>query len=80
MVTKKPLRVLTAGKDDLPYVRLAFEQLDDLRRVLDAHGVRYREPSNAISIDGGPEMVIVHIFPNGGVTSTMIQEMLDKAC
>jgi hypothetical protein len=79
VVTKKPLRVLTAGNDALPYVHLAFEQLDELRRVLDAHGVRYRVPVNAISFDGGPEMVIVHLFPNGGVDAPMIQAMLDNA-
>jgi hypothetical protein len=79
VVTKKPLRVLTAGPDAPPYIHLAYEQLDELRRVLDAHGVRYRYPETVVSFDGGPEMIFVYLFPNRGVDAQMIQAMLDNA-
>ena len=77
MVTKKPLRVLTAGKDAPPYIHLAFEQLDELRRVLDAHGVSYRVRENIISINGGPEMTVVYL--TRGTDAGSIQALLDNA-
>ena len=77
VVTKKPLRVLTVGPDAPPYIHLAFEQLDELRRVLDAHGVRYRPRENIISFDGGPEMIAVYL--SRGEDAQRIQAILDGA-
>jgi hypothetical protein len=79
VVTKKPLLVLTAGKDALPYIHLAYAQLDELRRVLDAHGVRYRAQETVISFDGGPEMVLVFLYPNQSMDAQAIQTHLDNA-
>jgi hypothetical protein len=77
VVTKKPLRVLTAGPDVPPYIRLAYEQLDELRRVLDAHDIPYRVRENIISINGGPEMTVVYL--TRGADAGAVQALLDNA-
>ena len=73
--TKKPLRVSTDGTAG-PYIRVPVSQLDDVRRLLDGHGIGYWIGENAISFDGAPEIAVVN-FGRGG-DPALVQSILDK--
>ncbi|MBI1918125.1 MAG: hypothetical protein HYS12_25825 [Planctomycetes bacterium] len=73
--TKNPLRVSTIGTAG-PFIRLAFTQLDEVRQLLDRHGIRYWVRENAISLDGGPEMIVVKLGREGNAAA--VQAILDS--
>jgi len=66
--TKKPLRVSTIGTAG-PYIRLPFSQLEQVRQLLDSRGIRYWVRENAISLDGGPEMIVVNLGREGNAAA-----------
>ena len=74
--TKKPLRVSSDGTAG-PYIWLPYSQLEDLRRLLDSHGIYYWATEHAISFDGGPEMIIVNLGRDGN--GALVQKILDNA-
>ena len=76
VTTHSPMRVSTLGGAG-PYIRLPYSQIDDLKQILDSHGIRYWVAENAISFDGGPEYVIVDFGRNGDAIA--IQAILDSA-
>jgi hypothetical protein len=76
VATRKPLRVLTEGTAG-PYIRVSVDQLDELRRLLDAGGIRYWVEENVISINGGPEIGVVNL--GRGADARAIQAVLDSA-
>lgn len=73
--TKKPLRVSTDG-DAGPYVVVPVQQLDDVRRLLDAHHVSYWVDEEAISLDGKPEVTVVNFGRDAQPDA--VQEILDQ--
>jgi hypothetical protein len=77
VTTKKPLRVLSHGTI-YPYIRVPTGQLDELRQLLDQHGIRYEVLDFYISLDGGPERAIVHL--RRGTDEAAVQTILDNAC
>ena len=74
--TQSPLRVSTEGTAG-PYIMIQVSQLDEVRRLLDEHQIRYWVEENAISIDGGPEFIVVNFGRNGN--ATVVQNILDQA-
>ena len=76
VTTHNPMRVSTLGGVG-PNIRLPYSQLDDLKQILDSHGISYWVRENAISFDGGPEYVIVNFGRNGDANA--IQAVLDSA-
>jgi hypothetical protein len=74
--TKEPLRVLIEGNAP-PFIEVPFDQLEDLQRVLDVHDVAYTVDEDIISIDGGPEFVIVDLGRKGDAGA--VQAILDSA-
>jgi hypothetical protein len=56
---------------------LPFSQLDEVRRLLDGRGIRYWVEENAISMDGGPETVVVNLGREGNAMA--VQAVLDGA-
>jgi hypothetical protein len=74
--TQRPLRVSNIGTAG-PYIRLAFTQLDEVRRLLDSHRIRYWVGENAISLNGGPEMVEINLGREGDAAA--VQGILDSA-
>ncbi len=74
VATKKPLRILTHAASG-PYIRVSFDQFDELRGLLDRHGVRYRVDSNWLSFNGGPEMGAVQLARD--TDAEAIQAILD---
>ena len=74
--TQKPLRVSTEGTAG-PYIRLPFSQLEDLKRLLDEHRVRYWVDELAISINGSPEYIVINLGRAGDAKA--VQAILDSA-
>lgn len=72
--TSKPLRVLTF-KASGPYMRVSFDQFDEIRGLLDRQGIRYHVPPNWLSFNGGPEMGIVRLVT--GIDAVAVQAILD---
>jgi len=58
------------------YIRLHFSQLDEVRRLLDSQSIGYWVDENAISFDGGPEMIKINFYR--GTYVTALQELLDS--
>ena len=75
VTTQSPMRVSTLGGVG-PYIRLPYSQIDDLKRILDKHGISYWVKENVISFDGGPEFAIVNFGRNGDANA--IQAVLDS--
>jgi len=73
-MTRKPLRVSTEGTAG-PYIMLPYHQLDDLRRILDEHAIRFWVEENVISLNGGPEVATVNL--GHGADGAAIQSILD---
>jgi hypothetical protein len=74
--TNKPL-TLTTVNPVWPYLILPFSQLEEVRRLLDRHKVRYWVSENAISMDGGPETIIIYLG-RGEEDAVAIQAILDS--
>jgi hypothetical protein len=73
--TQKPLRVSNEGTAG-PYIMLPFSQLDEVRQLLDNQGIRYWVSEHAISMDGGPEMIIINFGREGDAAA--VQAVLDS--
>jgi hypothetical protein len=73
--TKKPLMV-SNEYPPAPYIWLPFSQLDEVRRVLDSRSIGYWVDQNAISINGGPEMI--QITFQRGTDVAAVQALLDS--
>jgi hypothetical protein len=74
--TQKPLTVYP-NLEYGPFMLLPLDQLADVRRLLDEHGMRYEVEDNAISIDGGPMTVAIN-FKRGTEAET-VRAILDSA-
>lgn len=74
--TGRALAVSTEA-DGYPYLSVPVHQLDRVRRLLDTGGVSYWVDEEALSIDGGPEMIVINIEP--GTDPAAVQRILDRA-
>ncbi len=75
-MTRKPLAVSTGGTAG-PYLVVQVLQLDEIRRLLDQHGVRYWVGEFALSMDGRPEKTFINFGPDADARA--IQVALDGA-
>ncbi len=73
--TKKPLRVSTAGTAR-PYIRVPVSRLDEVRRLLGSRGIDFVAEEQAISLDGGPEFVVINLERGADVVA--VQALLDS--
>ena len=74
--TKKPLRVSGNGKYR-PYIRLPLSQVDEVRRLLDSHGISHALEEDAISMDGGPYIAVIDFGREADAAA--IQAILDSS-
>lgn len=74
ITTHKPLRVSTDGPS--PYIRMSFDQLDDVRLLFDSRNIAYQVEELAVSINGGPETVIIDLGRGGDAAA--VQAVLDS--
>lgn len=75
-MTKQPLRVLTYGTAG-PFLQLPLAQVDEVRAVLDKHGIWYWVNETAIALDGKNFTTIMDFGRNGDAAK--IQAILDAA-
>ena len=73
--TKTPLRVWPGGTAG-PYIIVPMTQLDELRQVLDKHGLRYWVDEFSIELNGAPATTFVNM--KRGVEVTSLQMILDN--
>jgi hypothetical protein len=73
---KKPIRVETGGTAGA-FFEVPVSQLDDVRRLLDAHRFRYSVYDRYLSFNGGPEQALVHLGWGGDAIA--VQKILDDA-
>jgi hypothetical protein len=74
-VNKKPLRVSTESSGG-PCIRLPLSQVDDVRRLLEGHGITYYwVDEDSLSWDGGPFMTYINFGHNGD--AVLVQSVLD---
>jgi hypothetical protein len=76
VTTKQPLRVANEG-DAGPYIELPYDQLAEVRRLLDRHGVRYYPHEDVFSFNGGPYIATIDF--GRGADPDAIQSILDDA-
>jgi hypothetical protein len=74
--THKPLTVLAGGEAG-PYIMVPVQQLDAIRRLLDAHDVRYWVDEQAISINGKPYVTVINLARQ--TDGSAVQRLLDGA-
>ncbi len=74
VTTKKPLHV-SNEYPPRPYIRLPFSQLNEVRRLFDSQKIDYWVDENAISVDGGPEMIYINFYR--GIDVAAVQALLD---
>ena len=75
-MTKKPIQV-RAGELPWPFIFLPLEQVDAVKRVLEAQGVRYYTRGSGVSWDEGPWMTSIHLEYKTNVAE--VQGALDCA-
>lgn len=75
VTSQQPMRVLNNGTVGF-CIRLPFVQLDDVKRLLDRHNVKYWVREEVISIDGGPEMAAIQLGRSGD--PVLVQALLDS--
>ena len=63
--TQKPLQVW-ADSGAMPYMIVPVEQLDRVTALLDANKISYWVDEEALSTDGGPEVIFINI--EGGMS------------
>ena len=76
VTTAKPLHVSTEG-NVRPFIELPFNQVEDVRRILDGHGISHWVSEDVMSYNGGPE--IAEIYFVRGADAAQIQAVLDSA-
>jgi hypothetical protein len=76
VATQKPVKVKMAIVSG-PYLDISMAQLDKVRAVLDAAGIKYWVSDSAISVNGAPAMTYVWI--NREADPDFIQARLDEA-
>jgi hypothetical protein len=74
VVTKEPIRV-DRFPEAWPFLRIPLEQLDQVKKLLDQAGFRYSVNKFAISSDGDPYLVVLHLEYRADVAA--IQKLLD---
>ena len=75
-VTNKPFKI-TPQEGGWPYIRLPLEQLEDVRHVLDAHGIRYHTSGSGVNFDNGPYIALIDLAYKTDVAK--LQAILDAA-
>lgn len=73
--TRQSLRVLTDGTVG-PYIELPVSQLEEVRRLLDSHHIRYWVQENFISFNGAPEKATIDLGRGGDAAG--VQAVLDS--
>jgi hypothetical protein len=58
--TKQPIRVVSYEEKG-GYIRVAHDQLDRVRKVLEDHGVPHWVSHTGLSMNGGPMMVWINL-------------------
>ena len=76
VTTKQPLNVSTDGTVG-PYIMVPVSQLDDVRRLLEHHRVRYSVDEDVISLNDEPEVAVVNLGRGGDAKGA--QKILDGA-
>lgn len=75
VVTNQQIRV-AAPPDGNPALRLPYSQVDDVKRLLDRHGIRYWVDSHIISMSGGPYMSSIYLYR--ATDPAKVQAILDS--
>ena len=75
VVTKKPLHVSTDGTAG-PYIMVPLDQLDEVRRLLDQHSIRYSVDKDAISLNDEPYVTVIDL--GRGADAAAVQTILDS--
>ena len=75
-VTKTPLHVSTDG-GEVAYIRVSVDQLPEVQKLLDGHGVRYWVQENYFSFNGGPFKTVISLYR--AMDPTFVQSILDDA-
>ena len=73
--TRSRLRVST-GETAGPYIMVPLAQLEELRAMLDERQITYWVDSDAISLDGAPEIAVVNLGRSSDAQA--IQAVLDN--
>lgn len=73
--TNKPLQVWGDGSA-WPWIVLPVSQLDEVRQLLDGHGIRYKVAEDVISINDGPETATIYL--SRGTDGRAVQAILDR--
>jgi hypothetical protein len=76
VTTQQPLYVSTDGTAG-PYIMVPVAQLEEVKRLLDGHRVRYWVEENAISLDAGPYISVINLGREGNASA--VQAILDEA-
>jgi hypothetical protein len=63
-VTKEPLKVLIASEEVSSVIDFPYEQLEDVKSVLDRHGIRYWWNEKVISVNNEPGWTRIYISRN----------------
>jgi hypothetical protein len=71
---QEPIRVW-AETPGWPDILLPYSQLEEVRALLDRHGIRYEVEDEVISLDGGPEMATINLAH--GTDPSAVQAILD---
>lgn len=65
------------GGDGWLYIRVAADQVDEVRKVLDRQGIRHWADTFAVSIDGKPAVTVISLGKNND--AARVQTVLDAA-
>ena len=74
-VMRKPLTVRTHGTAG-PFIGLPVSQMDDVRRLLDGHGIGYTVDEFVISFEGAPEVGTIDL--GRGANADAVRSILDS--
>lgn len=74
-MTKKPLRVW-GEESEWPWIGLPVSQLDEVRRLLDEHGVQHTVDELYVSLNDGPFTALIKL--KRGTDGKAVQAILDR--
>jgi hypothetical protein len=73
--TGSPLRVSTYGLAP-SFIRVSFDQLEEVRRILNENSIPYEVREDIVSMSGGPFFAVVNL--SRGVDPSRVQKILDS--
>ena len=74
-VTNKTRLLVLKYKDSNAYIRLSADQVPEVQKLFDGHGIRYWVSESNLSVNGAPYQTVIYLYH--AMDPAFVQSLLD---